>query len=42
MKEIVIGLLVIMAILITLALCKASGESDKMSEHINELNKDEK
>lgn len=41
MKEIVIALLGIVTILITLALCKASSESDKMLEHLNELNTDD-
>jgi uncharacterized protein YxeA len=35
MKEIIIGLLNIMTILITLALCKASSKADEMSEYIN-------
>jgi len=42
MKEIVIGLLGVMAILITLALCKVSSESDKILEHLNELKTDGK
>ena len=40
MRGIVIGLLGVVTILITLALCKASSESDKMLEHINKLNID--
>jgi len=35
MKEIVIGLLYIIATLITLSLCKAGSEADKMLEDIN-------
>ena len=42
MKEIVIGLLDITTILMTLALCKFSGKSDEMLEHLNELNIDVK
>ena len=42
MKEIIIGLLDITTILLTVALCKASTKSDKMLEHLNELNIDVK
>lgn len=42
MKEIIIGLLDITTILMTLTLCKFSGKSYKMLEHLNELNIDGK
>lgn len=37
MIEIILGLVAIMTILTTLALCKASSKSDKMLEHLNKL-----
>ena len=38
MKEIIIGLMDVVTILITLAVCKFSGESGEALEDMNELN----
>ncbi|MDW8800944.1 hypothetical protein P8V03_07230 [Clostridium sp. A1-XYC3] len=38
MKELVLGLLDIMTIVTTLALCKASGKAERIQESLNKLN----